>query len=91
MGKIYRISVTRPHAAAPISEGSVPQKTRVIDSLWTFVVAATVLGPLALPLLWRNPKVKLKWKIVATIVISLVTWWIFRGTELALDRALEQF
>ena len=36
------------------------EKIRPIDSVWTFLVALAFLGPLALPLLWRNPRFRLK-------------------------------
>jgi hypothetical protein len=51
------------------------KKVRVIDSLWTFFIAVAVVGPFALPLLWRNPRFRPSTKILGTIVIALVTWF----------------
>ncbi len=32
-----------------------------------------VLGPLALPLLWRSPRFSLAWKVVLTLLVLLLT------------------
>jgi hypothetical protein len=55
-----------------------PAKIRVIDSLWTFCVAVAVLGPFALPLLWRNPRFGWKPKLagsIAVIVFTIILLW----------------
>ena len=59
-----------PHSPNPTS----PKKEKVIDSFWTFLVATAFLGPLALPLLWRNPKYKVSTKVVGSIAVLLFTW-----------------
>ena len=50
-----------------------PAKIKIIDSLWTFCVAVAVLGPFALPLLWRNPRFQLRTKIVGSLAVLALT------------------
>jgi len=45
---------------------SMREKIKIIDSFWVFLVATAVLGPFALPILWRNPRYTKKTKIAAT-------------------------
>ena len=65
----------------PETHETLPQpekpKGRVIDSLWTFIVAVLVVGPFALPLLWRNPRYKSSTKVVGSIVVIVFTLWLF--------------
>jgi lipopolysaccharide export LptBFGC system permease protein LptF len=49
------------------------KKVRVIDSFWTFAIAVAFVGPLALPLLWRNPRVSRQWKVIGTVFIIVFT------------------
>ncbi|MBI3556651.1 MAG: hypothetical protein HY074_10345 [Deltaproteobacteria bacterium] len=49
------------------------KKVKVIDSLWTFAVAVAFIGPLALPLLWRNPRFERKTKVIASMAVFVVT------------------
>jgi hypothetical protein len=55
------------------------KEVKVIDSLWTFIVALACLGPFALPLLWRNPRFSRRIKVVGTVFIVIftagLTWW----------------
>ena len=53
-----------------------PEKAKVIDSLWVFVMATLALGPLALPLLWRNKRWSNMTKIVGSVVIVGMTLWL---------------
>jgi hypothetical protein len=46
---------------------------RVIDSLWTFAVAVAFIGPLALPLFWRNPRFTRKTKTWVTLGVIILT------------------
>ena len=48
-------------------------KIKVIDSFWVFLVATACLGPLALPLLWRNPNWSKRTKIIGSVAIIAVT------------------
>ena len=54
-------------------EDQTKVKVRGIDSLWTFVVAVAFIGPLALPLLWRNPRFSKKMKSLGSLAVVAVT------------------
>lgn len=42
----------------------------------TIVIGLMVAGPLALPLVWKNPKYSPVAKIVITVVVIIVTVWL---------------
>ncbi len=42
----------------------------------TIVIGLLVVGPLALPLVWKNPKYKVVTKVIITIVVIAVTIWL---------------
>lgn len=88
----YNRRMANPQLKTPASapEPVPSRKTRVIDSVWTFVVAAFVVGPFALPLLWRNPKIKTWAKIAGTIVVVGITYFAIRSSQLAIEQALQQ-
>ena len=46
-------------------------KTGVL--IMTFVT----VPPLAVPLIWLHPKLNIIWKIVITILIGLMCWWMY--------------
>jgi len=47
----------------------------------TFIVIAVCsVGPFALPLIWWRPQTKLAWKIGLTIVILVLSWFLFQAT-----------
>ena len=48
-------------------------RVKIIDSLWSFFIALAILGPFALPLLWRNPRIEKRSKIVGTVFILVFT------------------
>lgn len=41
----------------------------------TFVIALLCVGPLALPLLWFNPRFNLKMKIIISLVIIVLSYY----------------
>ena len=47
--------------------------TKWYYSTSAIVIGLIVAGPLALPLVWKNPKYKLTTKIIITIVVIVVT------------------
>lgn len=60
------------------------KNARFIDSGWTFFVATLFLGPLALPLLWRNSKWSRKTKVILTLgVIVLTVFLVYFGTAIS--------
>ena len=51
-------------------------KTKWYYSTSALIAALIVAGPLALPLVWRNPKYEVATKIIITIVVIAVTIWL---------------
>jgi hypothetical protein len=52
----------------------------------TFIVIAVgCVGPLAMPLIWWNPRISSTWKIVLTAAILLSSWFLFRATLQSAD------
>ena len=41
---------------------------------WALVVGIGSVGPLALPLVWWHPRLKLPWKIGITVLTAVLTW-----------------
>jgi hypothetical protein len=71
-------------------ENSKP-KFKIIDSFWTFLVATAVLGPLALPLLWRNPKYKKSTKIVGSLVVVGFTLYLVFFAKSYMDNVMAEY
>jgi hypothetical protein len=51
------------------------------DEKWYFkpygiVAAFLCVGPLALPLVWLNPRLSRKTKIVVTVIIIILSWYL---------------
>ncbi len=44
------------------------------------VIAVCCVGPLALPLIWFRPQIRLAWKIGLTIGVLVLTWVTFKTT-----------
>ncbi len=51
-------------------------KTKWYYSTSAIVIGLLIVGPLALPLVWYNPKYKVITKVIITIVVIVVTIWI---------------
>jgi len=52
------------------STSTPPSTTQtVLNSWWTLVVAILVMGPFALPLLWRNPRAEKSTKIWVSVLV----------------------
>ena len=73
------------------SPRNIQTKIKFIDSFSTFVVATACLGPFALPLLWRNPRYKIKTKILGTAVVTLFTIFLIWVVKVYLEPLLEQY
>ena len=63
-------------------DGSRPPATR---EPWYFrkpfiVFALLSVGPLALPLIWWRPNTRRSWKIGLTVLILVLSWFLFRAT-----------
>ena len=64
-------------------EGSGPSRAKAKKLPWycgatALVLSLLTVGPLALPLVWVNPQLKLIWKIAISTLVLLVTWLLFR-------------
>lgn len=46
----------------------------------TIVIAICCVGPLALPLIWFRPKVRIVWKVVWTIAVLILSWVLYQTT-----------
>ncbi len=44
------------------------------------VIAVCSIGPLALPLIWWRPNTKPLWKIGLTVLILVLSWFLFKAT-----------
>ena len=51
-------------------------KTKWYYSTSAIVISLLIVGPLALPLVWCNPKYKLITKVIITIAIITITIWL---------------
>jgi hypothetical protein len=69
---------------------AAPDKTKWYFSTHSFVIALLCVGPLALPLIWFNPRYKLITKIIVSVVIIALTIWLYRVFKSAWDMAQEQ-
>ena len=56
--------------------GSGNTKAKWYYSTSAIVIGLIVLGPFALPLVWRNPKYSVTAKVIITIVVIAVTVWL---------------
>ena len=54
-------------------EGSGRPKAKWYFSTSAIVVALLVLGPLALPMVWFNPRYKIITKVIITVIVIAVT------------------
>ena len=53
-----------------------PQKTKWYFKTSLMVTAFLCVGPLALPLVWLNPSFSHKTKIIVTIIIIILSWYL---------------
>ena len=52
----------------------------------TFIVLALCgVGPLALPLIWLRPKTSLSWKVVWTMLVLILSWFLYKVTMQSLQ------
>ncbi|MBI4343438.1 MAG: hypothetical protein HY601_01310 [Candidatus Omnitrophica bacterium] len=68
--------------------GASTSRSRWYHSVW-FVLAMLffVMGPFALPLLWKSPRFALWAKVALTLALAGATWWAL-ATGVALFRQL---
>ena len=60
---------------AAVDAGSgVPWYCKTGFIILTFVT----VPPFALPLVWLHPKLQLAWKLAITVMVALISWWMYR-------------
>ncbi len=75
----------RPRETAPVPKGPW------YFSTGTLVMALFTVGPLALPLVWFNPKFSLNKKLILTIVIGLFSWFLIQSFVHAMQTIKELY
>ena len=64
--------------------------------LWYFrkafiVFALCSVGPLALPLIWWRPQTALAWKVGLTIIVVLLSWFLYLSTMASIESIQEYY
>ena len=59
-------------------------------SVQAVLFGLTLVGPLALPLLWLSPNFSLRLKVLMTTVTVLLTIWLFKSSIFILQTVLSQ-
>jgi hypothetical protein len=70
-GTVRQISKPRPPAVAGASLS--PRKRGWYFATGTVVLALLCLGPMALPLVWLNPRYKISTRAIVTVIVLAVT------------------
>ncbi|MFA7231060.1 MAG: hypothetical protein WC071_07290 [Victivallaceae bacterium] len=65
----------------------MPEKIKWYFSKTFIVIVFGCAGPLALPLIWWRPQTSRTWKIVLTIIIFVLTWFMYQATV----KSVEEF
>ncbi len=65
-------------------------KTKWYYSTSVIVIGLLVVGPFALPLVWKNPKYEVITKVIITIVVIAVTIWLCYFVGHMYQRLIEQ-
>jgi len=66
------------------------KKDRVLNSPWTLIVAVATVGPLAIPLVWRNPRYSRATKMLLTVGISALTVYLLWVAYQTTDSMMQQ-
>ncbi len=53
------------------------------------VIAISFVGPFALPLIWLRPQTSRAWKIGLSVLISLLSWFLYQSTMQAIQSLQE--
>jgi len=55
------------------------------------VIALCSVGPLALPLIWWRPQTSLTWKIGLTVIILVLSWFLYLATLQSIEAIKEYY
>jgi O-antigen/teichoic acid export membrane protein len=55
------------------------------------VIALLCVGPFALPLIWWHPEIKLPLKAGITLVILILSWFLFQATMISIQNLKEYY
>jgi hypothetical protein len=65
--------IQKPQSSAVAGESLSPRKRGWYFSTGTVVLALLCLGPMALPLVWINPRFKILTRAIVTVIVVVVT------------------
>ena len=70
-----------PRALATTSSAPAPSPAKWHHNIWVLLgLIVFVLGPLALPMVWRNPRLSTSAKLMLTAATLLYTFWLIDAT-----------
>ncbi|MCA9407831.1 MAG: zinc ribbon domain-containing protein [Candidatus Omnitrophica bacterium] len=72
-------------------DGNPRQKQKWYLSTSVFVMALFCVGPFALPLIWINPKYSQTKKIVITVIVLIITYYLYQATRTAFESIQETY
>ena len=67
------LEIRKSQSPAVAGESSSPRKRGWYFSTGTVVLALLCLGPMALPLVWINPRYKISTRAIITVIVIVVT------------------
>ena len=70
--------------------GRTKPKTKWYYSTSAIVIGLLLVGPFALPLVWKHPKYKVLTKVIVTIVVIAVTVWLCYLTGYVYQQLIKQ-
>ena len=62
-----------------------PKQPKWYFKTWTLVFSFLAAGPFMLPLVWKNPRFSLKLKIIISVIVLALTWFLFKFMEKSLE------
>jgi hypothetical protein len=57
----------------------------------TIIIAICCVGPLALPLIWWRPQTPRGWKVVWTIAVIILSWYMVKATMQTVELIKEYY
>jgi len=72
--------------ARTASVGAPEIEERWYNKTGIIILAFLIIPPLALPLIWVHPKLRMEWKVVVTILIGLICWGMYWASVALLEQ-----